>query len=30
MTLKMGAGVVEFFRGVESVQGFQSVSTGTP
>ena len=30
MALKMGADVVEFFRGVASVQGFQSVATGNP
>ena len=30
VALKMRAGDVEFFRGVASVQGFQSVATGNP
>ena len=30
MALKMGAVVVEFFRSVAGVQGFQSVATGNP
>ena len=30
VALKMGAGVVDFFRGVASVRDFQSVATGNP